>query len=92
MAPRWLYMVMLFLLQLTQLSSQLSTKYLQSKISKSAIYTTKIAQRLLHSVLLHRRQVTHRTERVTHFQLSSGRHMHASRAYFFNNDTGNISH
>ena len=41
--PRWLYMVMLFLLQLTQLSSQLSTKYLQSKISKSAIYSTKIA-------------------------------------------------
>ena len=26
MAPRWLYMVMFFLLQLTQLSSQLSTK------------------------------------------------------------------
>ena len=26
MAPRWLYMTMLFLLQLTQLSSQLSTK------------------------------------------------------------------
>ena len=52
------------------------------KNSKLAIHTTKIAQCLLHSVLLHRRQVTHRTERVTHFQLSSGRHMHAWRAYY----------
>ena len=54
MAPRWLHMVMHFLLQLIQLSSQLSTKISQSKISKSAIYTTKSAQRLLHSVMLRR--------------------------------------
>ena len=54
---RWLYMVMLFLLQLIQLFLNYQQKYLQSNISKSAIYTTKIAQRLLHSVLLHRRQL-----------------------------------
>ena len=41
-----------------------------------SIYTTKIAQRLLHSALLHRRHLC----RVTHFQLGSGRHMHASPA------------
>ena len=41
MAPRW----------------YCQQKYLQSKISKSAIYTTKIAQRLLHSVLLHRQHL-----------------------------------
>ena len=61
MSPRWLYMVMLFLLQLTQLSSQISTKISTIKnfqISYSyIIYTTKIAQRLLHSVLLHRRHL-----------------------------------
>ena len=41
------------------------------KFPISNMYTTKIAQRLLH------------TERVTHFGLSSGRHMHAWRAYFY---------
>ena len=56
MAPRWLYMVMLFfLLQLTQLPSQLSTK-ISATIKNSQIsyiYTTKIANTC--------------TERVTHF-------------------------
>ena len=58
MAPRWLYMVMLFFLQLTQLSLQLSTKISTIKnFQISYIYTAKIAQRLLHSVLLHRRHL-----------------------------------
>ena len=57
MAPRWLYMVTLFLLELTQLSSQLSTKICTIKYFQSAIYTMKIAQRLLYSVLLHRRHL-----------------------------------
>ena len=52
-----LYMVMFFLLPLTQLTSQLSTKISTNKISKSAIYTTKMAQRLLVSVLLHRQHL-----------------------------------
>ena len=54
--PRLLYVAMLLLLQLTQLFLNYQQKYLQSNISKSVIYTTKIAQRLLHSVFLHRRQ------------------------------------
>ena len=44
---RWLYMVMLFLLQLTQLSSQLSTKI--STIKKFQIYQLYI-QRKSHNV------------------------------------------
>ena len=57
MRPRWLYIVMLFLLQIIQRFFNYQQKYLQSNISKSAIYTTKIAQCLLHSVLLHRPQL-----------------------------------
>ena len=59
MAPCWLYMVMFFLLQLTELSLQLSTKISTIKNFQISytIYNTKIAQRLLHSVLLHRRHL-----------------------------------
>ena len=86
-SPRWPlvgYVVMLFFLQLTRLSSQLSTKI--STIKNFQIsYTLYIqrkshTERLLHLVLLHRDTCT---ERVTHFQLSSGRHMHAWRAYTY---------
>ena len=78
--PRWLYMVMLFLLQLTQLSSQLSTKISTIKEFPNQLYI----QRKSHSVCYVQSCYIADTctERVTHFRFSSGRHMHASHAYF----------
>ena len=53
-------------------------KYLQSKLSKSVKYTTKIAQRCyIQSCYI----TDIFTERATHFRLSSGRHMHAWLTY-----------
>ena len=65
--PRWLYMVMLFFLQLTQLLTKISTiKHFQiSEMLKVKCYIADSC-----------------TERVTHFRFSSGRHMHAWCAYF----------
>ena len=70
--PRWLYMVMLFLLQRTQLSSQLSRKISIIKNFESQLY-------------IHVQWKSHNISyfyNIIHFRLSSGRHMHAWRAYF----------
>ena len=76
MSPRWLYMVMFFLLQLTQLSSQLSTKI-------STIKNFQISYMYNENRTTFATFANTCTERVTHFGPSSGRHTHASRAYFF---------
>ena len=75
--PRWLYVVMLFLLQLTQLSLQLSTKI-------STIKNFQISYIYNENCYIQPCYIADTcTERVTNFPLSSGRHMHAWRAYFF---------
>ena len=81
MASRWLYMVMLFLLQLTQLSSQLSTKISTIKNFQSAICIQRKSHNVCYIQSCYIADTC--TERVTHFGLSSGRHMHAWRAYFY---------
>ena len=82
MALRWLYMVMLFLLQLTQLSSQLS--FVNKNIYNQKFPNQLYFQRKSHNVCCIQSCYIADTctERATHFRLSSGRHMHAWRAYF----------
>ena len=83
MAPRWLYMVMLFLLQLTQLSSQLS--FVNKNIYLQKFPNQLYFQRKSHNVCYIQSCYIADTctERATHFRLSSGRHIHAWRAYFY---------
>ena len=73
MAPRWLYMVMVFLSLLTQLSSQLSKKI--STIKNFQISSIAI-QRKSHNVCYIQSCYIADTctQRVTHFGLSSGTH------------------
>ena len=82
MALRWLYMVMLFLLQLTQLSSQLS--FVNKNIHNQKFPNQLYFQRKSHNVCYIQSCYIADTctERATHFRLSSGRHMHAWRASF----------
>ena len=67
--PRWLYMAMLFLLQLTQLPSQLSTKNIHNKKFPNQLYI----QRKSHNVCYIQSCYIAGTctQRVTHFRLSS---------------------
>ena len=75
MALRWLYMVMAFLLQLTQLSSQLSfvNKNIYNQKFPNQLYFQRKSQNVwyIQSCYI-----------ANTFRLSSGRHMHAWRAYF----------
>ena len=66
MAPRWLYMVMLFLLQLTQLSSQLSTKI--STTNNFQINYIYNENRTTFATWMYNANTC--TERVTHFRLT----------------------
>ena len=75
----WLYMIMLFLLQLTQLSSQLSTKISTIKYFQiNYIYIQRKSHNVCYIQSCYIADTC--TERVTHFGLSSCRHMHARMA------------
>ena len=82
MALRWLYMVMLFLLQQTQLSSQLS--FVNKNIYNQTFPNQLYFQRKSHKVCyIQSCYIAELYRASNNFRLSSGRHVHAWRAYFF---------
>ena len=55
--PRWLYMVMLFLLQLTQLFLSIINKNIYNKKFPNQLYIQRKSHNVCYIVLLHRRQL-----------------------------------
>ena len=73
-----------YLLQLTQLSSQLSTKISTIKKFPNQLYIERKLDNVCH---IHSCYITDTcTERVTHFRIYSGRHMHQLECQFFKKD------